>query len=172
MNRQAQYLLAVILLALVFSAPGKDIAFRGYTWTVRSGKGGPGPNAWDENNVFWASVVHELSGSPEYRIYYTGNGGAGEWARNAIGYATWGTSGGATDVNRVIDRSVAPTRFDANQVAGGSVLQSALQIVAKGIIGVKYGLSTAAGLMLSLISLFMVLGSNALSRRIRGYGAF
>ena len=45
-------------------------------------------------------------------------------------------------------------------------------IYAKGIQGVKYGLSTAAGLLLSLISLFMVLGSNALSRRIRGYGAF
>jgi putative aldouronate transport system permease protein len=45
-------------------------------------------------------------------------------------------------------------------------------IYSKGIQGVKYGLSTAAGLMLSLISLFMVLGSNALSRRIRGYGAF
>ena len=45
-------------------------------------------------------------------------------------------------------------------------------IYAKGVLGVKYGLSTAAGLVLSLVSLFMVLGSNALSRRIRGYGAF
>ena len=45
-------------------------------------------------------------------------------------------------------------------------------IYATGVLGVKYGLSTAAGLMLSLISLFMVLGTNALSRRIRGYGAF
>lgn len=45
-------------------------------------------------------------------------------------------------------------------------------IYAKGVLGVKYGLSTAAGLMLSLVSLFMVLGSNAISRRIRGYGAF
>lgn len=45
-------------------------------------------------------------------------------------------------------------------------------IYSKGVLGVKYGLSTAAGLMLSLISLFMVLGSNAISRRIRGYGAF
>ena len=45
-------------------------------------------------------------------------------------------------------------------------------IYSKGILGVKYGLSTAAGLMLSLISLVMVLGSNAISRRIRGYGAF
>jgi putative aldouronate transport system permease protein len=45
-------------------------------------------------------------------------------------------------------------------------------IYSKGVLGVKYGLSTAAGLLLSLISLFLVLGSNALSRRIRGYGAF
>lgn len=45
-------------------------------------------------------------------------------------------------------------------------------IYAKGVLGVKYGLSTAAGLLLSLISLFLVLGSNAISRRIRGYGAF
>jgi putative aldouronate transport system permease protein len=45
-------------------------------------------------------------------------------------------------------------------------------IYAKGVLGVKYGLSTAAGLMLSTISLVMVLSSNAISRRIRGYGAF
>jgi putative aldouronate transport system permease protein len=45
-------------------------------------------------------------------------------------------------------------------------------IYAKGILSVKYGLSTAAGLLLSLVSLFIVLGTNGLSRRIRGYGAF
>ncbi len=45
-------------------------------------------------------------------------------------------------------------------------------IYAEGVQGVKYGLATAAGFMLSLIALFMVLGSNSLSRRIRGYGAF
>lgn len=45
-------------------------------------------------------------------------------------------------------------------------------IYAKGILSVKYGLSTAAGLVLSLISLFMVLGTNSLSRRLRGFGAF
>jgi len=45
-------------------------------------------------------------------------------------------------------------------------------IYAKGVLGVKYGLSTAAGLLLSLIALFMVMGSNSLSRRFRGYGAF
>ena len=31
----------------------KTISFSGYTWIVRSaGKGGPGPNNWDPNNVF------------------------------------------------------------------------------------------------------------------------
>lgn len=45
-------------------------------------------------------------------------------------------------------------------------------IYSKGVLGVRYGLSTAAGLILSLVSLFLVLGSNAISRRIRGYGAF
>lgn len=59
MNRQARYLFAGILLALVFSAPAKDIEFGGYTWTVRSGKGGPGPNAWDENNV-WLDAATNL----------------------------------------------------------------------------------------------------------------
>ena len=33
-------------------------------------------------------------------------------------------------------------------------------------------LSTAAGFLLSLIALFMVMGSDTISRRIRGYGAF
>lgn len=45
-------------------------------------------------------------------------------------------------------------------------------IYSKGVLDVNYGLSTAAGLVLSLVSLFIVLGSNTLSRRLRGYGAF
>jgi hypothetical protein len=44
--------LAGLLLALAFSAPGKDIEFGGYTWTARASSGGPGPNAWNENNVW------------------------------------------------------------------------------------------------------------------------
>jgi hypothetical protein len=51
--------LAGLLLALGFSAAGKDIDFGGYTWTVRSGRGGPGPNAWDENNV-WLDATTNL----------------------------------------------------------------------------------------------------------------
>jgi len=69
------------------------------------------------------------------------------------------------------------TSFDAiynlrNPIIAATADTLDYYIYAKGVLGVKYGLSTAAGLVLSLISLFMVLGSNALSRRIRGYGAF
>jgi hypothetical protein len=52
MNLKTKWLCAVGFLALVFSTQAKEIQFGGYTWTVRSGRGGPGPNAWDENNVW------------------------------------------------------------------------------------------------------------------------
>jgi len=46
----------IVLLGLgLFSVPrveAKDIVFAGYTWSVRSGHGGPGPNTWEENNVW------------------------------------------------------------------------------------------------------------------------
>ncbi len=59
MNRKAKCLLAGLFLALGFSTQGKDIEFGGYTWTVRSGKGGPGPNVWEENNV-WLDAATNL----------------------------------------------------------------------------------------------------------------
>ena len=31
---------------------GKTVLFCGYEWSVRSGRGGPGPNSWDDNNVW------------------------------------------------------------------------------------------------------------------------
>jgi hypothetical protein len=34
------------------AAPTETISFSGYEWQVRSGNGGPGPNVWDENNVW------------------------------------------------------------------------------------------------------------------------
>ena len=52
-------MLAALLLALVFSAPGKDIEFGGYTWSVRAGRGGPGPNSWEESNV-WLDAATNL----------------------------------------------------------------------------------------------------------------
>lgn len=33
------------------AAPTQTITFSGYTWYVREGGGGPGPNTWDANNV-------------------------------------------------------------------------------------------------------------------------
>lgn len=45
-------LMAVLLTASAFSQ-AKTIRFSGYDWIVRhSGTGGPGPNYWDENNVW------------------------------------------------------------------------------------------------------------------------
>ncbi len=52
MNRTTNGLLAAFVLGWVFSSQAKDIQFGGYAWTVRSGRGGPGPNAWDEGNVW------------------------------------------------------------------------------------------------------------------------
>jgi hypothetical protein len=43
---------AILLAACAFSQ-AKTIRFSGYDWIVRpSGTGGPGPNQWDENNVW------------------------------------------------------------------------------------------------------------------------
>lgn len=97
----------------------------GLAWSAGNivlGNGSPG--AWNENNVFWPSVLHELTGSPAYRIYYTGSGGAGDRARNAIGYATWSGGGSATDVGKALDRSAPNARFDSNQTANGCVFSS------------------------------------------------
>jgi hypothetical protein len=44
---------------LLRSAGAGEIVFGGYTWTVRSGHGGPGPNAWDERNV-WLDAATNL----------------------------------------------------------------------------------------------------------------
>src|ERR1051326_8758787 len=52
-------LAGLLLLTLGFSASAKDLEFAGYTWTVRSGRGGPGPNTWDENNV-WLDAAADL----------------------------------------------------------------------------------------------------------------
>lgn len=73
--------------------------------------------------------------------------------------------------------SNAATSFDAIYNMRNALIASTADtldyyIYAEGVLGVKYGLSTAAGLMLSLISLALVLSANAISRKIRGYGAF
>jgi hypothetical protein len=50
-------LLAIALMGLLATAAGaaqaKVLKFSGYDWEVRgAGRGGPGPNAWDENNAW------------------------------------------------------------------------------------------------------------------------
>jgi len=50
--QSASPLLALLFLALGFSTKAKDIEFGGYTWTVRSNRGGPGPNEWAEHNAW------------------------------------------------------------------------------------------------------------------------
>lgn len=80
--------------------------------------------SFDENNVFWSSILYEPWAAPaslQQRFFYTGNGGSGDSARNAIGYATWSGSGGGTSQGKVLDRSAPSTRFDSNQTAGASV---------------------------------------------------
>jgi hypothetical protein len=80
--------------------------------------------AFDANNVFWASRLFEPTATPSAlrcRFFYTGNGGSGDFARNAIGYATWPGTGGGTSQGKVLDRSVPSTRFDSNQTAGAGV---------------------------------------------------
>ena len=59
MKRTKCGLLTGLFLALVFSTAAKEIQFGGYTWTVRSGHGGPGPNAWDDQNV-WLDAATNL----------------------------------------------------------------------------------------------------------------
>jgi hypothetical protein len=46
--------LGALLVACVAAAPvdAKTLAFAGYTWEVRSGQGGPGPNPWNPNNAW------------------------------------------------------------------------------------------------------------------------
>lgn len=48
-------------LAAAIDTPvaAKEIVFGGYAWTVRSGHGGPGPNHWDEANV-WLDTATNL----------------------------------------------------------------------------------------------------------------
>jgi hypothetical protein len=58
MIRTKHRLLMGCMLALAFSAQAKDIQFGGYTWTVRAGRGGPGPNTWDQSNVWLDSATN------------------------------------------------------------------------------------------------------------------
>jgi hypothetical protein len=52
-------LLVGLFLVLGPYTQAAEIQFGRYTWTVRSGHGGPGPNAWDMNNV-WLDAATNL----------------------------------------------------------------------------------------------------------------
>lgn len=58
MNQTKNGLLAGLFLALGLSTPAIEIQFGGFAWTVRAGRGGPGPNAWAENNVWLDSATN------------------------------------------------------------------------------------------------------------------
>ena len=48
-----------LLLLLAIPVSSKEIQFGGFTWSVRAGRGGPGPNQWDENNA-WIDAATNL----------------------------------------------------------------------------------------------------------------
>lgn len=54
----ADWRLSAAVLLCAGIAQANDIQFGGYAWTVRSGQGGPGPNAWDEKNVWLDSPTN------------------------------------------------------------------------------------------------------------------
>jgi len=58
MNWTKSTWLVGLLLALATSSQAKEIQFGGYAWKVRTGHGGPGPNAWDEANVWLDSATN------------------------------------------------------------------------------------------------------------------
>lgn len=58
MNPTALRILLGLFLAPALATESAEIQFGGYTWTVRSGRGGPGPNAWDPRNVWLDSATN------------------------------------------------------------------------------------------------------------------
>lgn len=96
----------------------------GFSWTYSGqllSQGNPG--TWDENNVFWASMLPDPLGTT-YRIYFTGSGGAGDRTRNGIGYATANGPSNASEVGRIVAATSPGNRFDTNQSAQGAVWQN------------------------------------------------
>jgi len=96
--------LALVAL-LVAAAPAfaKTVEFAGYTWEVREGGGGPGPNRWSADNVsVGADGLH-------LRIAVV----AGQWScaevtmTRALGFGTYG-----------FELAGRPDRFDRNVVLG------------------------------------------------------
>ena len=51
-TRTSLHLVAMMTMLSGMAAPAATIRFGGQEWHVRSGHGGPGPNAWEERNVW------------------------------------------------------------------------------------------------------------------------
>lgn len=101
--RSAVFLAGLTLAAAVSPAQARDIEFAGYTWAVRDGTGGPGPNVWDAANVWVAADGLHL------RIVYAN----GSWhcaevvSKQALGFG---------DYQFQLD--ARPDLFDRNVVLG------------------------------------------------------
>jgi len=91
------------VLALVPGAFARTVDFAGYTWEVREGGGGPGPNRWSADNVRVAADGLHL------RIA----GAGGQWTcaevtlTQALGFGTY-----------AFELAGRPDRFDRNIVLG------------------------------------------------------
>lgn len=85
MDRTALLLVALLPLVMATAAPA-TIAFSGYTWHVKEGAWGPGPNEWRRDNVF----VDE-GGALHLRIAPDGLGWtcAEVWTTERFGFGTY-----------------------------------------------------------------------------------
>jgi hypothetical protein len=101
--RRAPVLAALALLLAAGVAGAKTVDFAGYTWDVRAGGGGPGPNQWSADNVSVAADGLHL------RIAVS----AGQWScaevtmTRALGFGTY-----------EFELAGRPDLFDRNVVLG------------------------------------------------------
>jgi len=58
MKARSARLLTAVFLAMASGTVAGELQFCGYTWTVRAGQGGPGPNTWRPNNVWLDSATN------------------------------------------------------------------------------------------------------------------
>lgn len=56
--RAAVVMIVAAAIPPAWSAPADTLDFAGFRWTVRSGKGGPGPNTWDRRNAWLDASGH------------------------------------------------------------------------------------------------------------------
>ncbi|RKH10384.1 hypothetical protein D7V97_13875 [Corallococcus sp. CA053C] len=105
--RSSPVLGIALLSCLAFAqfAEARSVSFSGYQWEVRTGQGGPGPNAWDDRNV-WV----DASGYLHLKIAWRD----GRWTTAEV-YMPQQRLGFGTYQFKVIGR---PDLFDDNVVLG------------------------------------------------------